>query len=352
MQYDMHYYATYALAAAAGIPAGDAQVIATSAQFVDDHDFDDLVVVASGEGIMGVATAHHPLNAGVRVRFPSVEEDDCRMVWVPFHFLPGNDGATFHERLRARKDSAIARGMLDYYLQPDTIDAHREHVLQLIGIAAHVYADTFSHYGFSGISSTANDVKVGSIQVSEEHSAGIRDYIARKLEHFRAEFGSLARLGHGAVATYPDRPYLRWSFEYASGEISRRDNPATFLEACAALHTRFSSFADAFYGSGRKEGVAWSTLEGPIREILAFEGGADDRAARWSAAMKDRRLGKFDPAPAYDHQPWLDELRAFQRGEKTAGLVESNGYRFFAAADYHRNYVLKRLLPGAGLLVA
>jgi hypothetical protein len=38
MQYDMHYYATYAMAAAASIPKADAEVIATSAQFVDDQN--------------------------------------------------------------------------------------------------------------------------------------------------------------------------------------------------------------------------------------------------------------------------------------------------------------------------
>ena len=39
MQYDMHYYGTYAMAAAAGIPKRDAESIATAAQFVDDQNF-------------------------------------------------------------------------------------------------------------------------------------------------------------------------------------------------------------------------------------------------------------------------------------------------------------------------
>ena len=37
MQLDMHYYATYAMARAAGIEPDDARIIATSAQFVDDN---------------------------------------------------------------------------------------------------------------------------------------------------------------------------------------------------------------------------------------------------------------------------------------------------------------------------
>ena len=96
MQYDMHYYGTYAMASAAGIPASDAMVIATAAQFVDDHNTHDWVMAGnhSGEGVRGIATAHHPLDSGVRAVVNHVDVDDSRFVWVPFHFLPGNEGTS------------------------------------------------------------------------------------------------------------------------------------------------------------------------------------------------------------------------------------------------------------------
>ena len=65
-------------------------------------------------------------------------------------------------------------------------------------------------------------------------------------------------LGHGSVATFPDRPYLVWSFEYErsdaiAGLRSTRNNPVTFLAGCRALHDMFRRFVgmqrDA-YGSG------------------------------------------------------------------------------------------------------
>ncbi len=37
MQKDMHYYGTYAMARAAGLSATACQIIATSAEFVDDN---------------------------------------------------------------------------------------------------------------------------------------------------------------------------------------------------------------------------------------------------------------------------------------------------------------------------
>ncbi len=352
MQYDMHYYGTYAMAASAGIKPEHAQIIATAAQFVDDHNLEQLVTAPSGEGILGIATAHHPLNAGVRVTFTEISADDSRMVWVPFHFLPGNEGESFEQRLVAQKNSAVANKMLDYYLSPETLAAHKDHMLHLIGIAAHVYADTFSHYGFSGISSSLNGIDEDSLDVDDSHSEKIIDYLKQKLEKFKASFGDLVELGHGAVATYPDRPYLKWSFRYRDGVISQRDNPATFLEGCHELHKRFRQFAKQYYDHPVEAIAEWPDMENAVAKILACEAGADDRAAEWLKAMHGGALGKIAAPAEYGHSEWEDEVLAMREGAEIRTLLASNGYRFFIAADYHRNYVLKRLLPEFDLLVA
>lgn len=92
MQYDMHYYGTYAMAAAAGIPKDDAEIIANAAQFVDDQNFERWAIAQSGEGIFGIPTAHHPIEAGLRVGARAENKDDSRMVWLsvalvrPFHY--------------------------------------------------------------------------------------------------------------------------------------------------------------------------------------------------------------------------------------------------------------------------
>ena len=62
MQYDMHYYGTYAMAAAAGIPKNDAEIIAYAAQYVDDQNQMTLnsakqVAGAIHEAVVGIATA-------------------------------------------------------------------------------------------------------------------------------------------------------------------------------------------------------------------------------------------------------------------------------------------------------
>jgi len=351
MQYDMHYYGTYAMAAAAGIPKEDAEVIANAAQFVDDQNFERWAIAKSGEGIFGIATAHHPLEAGLRVGERAENKDDSRAVWVPFHFLPGNEGTSFDERLIARKDSTVANAMLDYYLKPETIFAHQTHALHLIGVAAHVYADTFSHYGFSGISSDRNLIKTESLQPDPSHSEGILQHIKEQTDRFWAKVTSAPKLGHGAVLTYPDRPYLRWSFEYLNGDSSERINSATFVEACEALHRRFTQFAVVYYGTKARAPVAWPTIQETVSAIIKKEGTGDERVAFWMDAMSSGALPEVTPPRDYRAEEWSNEITEFESEGDAQKFLASNPYNFFSAADYHRSYVLKRLLPSLGLMV-
>ena len=155
---------------------------------------------------------------------------------MPFHFIPGNIGETYTERLKCRINSAIVQELRDHHL---TL-SDRQFALHLLGITAHVYADTFSHYGFSGVSSRGNKVKNSSFrfhQDVEEFNDEVRElapdmlsYVTDKITGFfsnRGDHGGLltnikssaaeylsGALGHGSVATLPDRPYLVWSFDY------------------------------------------------------------------------------------------------------------------------------------------
>ena len=356
MQFDMHYYGTFAMAYAAGLKVDDAQIVATAAQLVDDNNLTSLHTLASGQGVLGVATAHHPVDAGLRV-IQGPRDDDSRLIWVPFHFLPGAKGDSFEERVVCVKNSDVAREMVRYYTTKETVDAHRGHCLQLIGIAAHVYADTFSHYGFSGIASSLNGVDTKTIKIDGTHSQGIINYVRDKAKDFAERFGAnvadTVKLGHGAVATYPDRPYLRWSYILQDGARFERNNPETFLNACEALHRAFSSFR-AVFDVEASERASFSSIKSFVQEILNTEADADGRIAKWKEALSGGQLGPSFTVPDYSPTDWLDDLKASKEliYDVTSDRVESPGYNFFVAADYHRNYVLKRLLPTEGLFVA
>ncbi|MBW2370337.1 MAG: hypothetical protein JRH15_20900, partial [Deltaproteobacteria bacterium] len=245
MQLDMHYYATYALARIVGIKPNVCKIIATAAQFVDDNAANRHIEFQDGARIDAQATAHHISNI-----IANRDPEDQRQVWVPFHFIPGNVGKHFSERIVCQKDSQIIREMVTHHLEY----AIKPVGGYLMGIAAHVLADTFSHYGFSGMSSRRNKVDNDSFVFDKELEPAVANYIHGKAVDFFRHYGEggglianmkswLAEtisgaLGHGAVATYPDRPYLKWSFvyEYPNRRRVQRDNPRDYLSGCRALH--------------------------------------------------------------------------------------------------------------------
>ncbi|MDX2503603.1 MAG: hypothetical protein QNL62_03885 [Gammaproteobacteria bacterium] len=58
-----------------------------------------------------------------------------------------------------------------------------EYGLALMGIMAHVYADTFSHYGFSGVSSRNNKVDGSSFELDVQDKK-TKAYIMSKFSAF------------------------------------------------------------------------------------------------------------------------------------------------------------------------
>ena len=217
MQIDMHYYGTYAMARAAGLSAGTCQTVATAAQFVDDNVARSNVDFRDGARIDAEATAHHVAD------LDNIKAEDQRRVWVPFHFLPGNEGEGYTEKLKCRKDSAVAREMIDHHLDR----ADRAFAEALMGIAAHVYCDTFSHYGFSGVSSRGNKVKNDSFEFGGDLDPEIRDYISGKAAGFlrycdakpgRVGKGNRNRVGYTIATSIPSKKLV--SFSGASTRLS------------------------------------------------------------------------------------------------------------------------------------
>ena len=99
MQRDFHYYGTYVLARAAGINKVTAQIISSAAQFVDESIEKRTFNFNDGSSVVPVITAHHLAS------IENLKRNDQRMVWIPFHFLPGNVGDSFTERLICIKNS-------------------------------------------------------------------------------------------------------------------------------------------------------------------------------------------------------------------------------------------------------
>ena len=362
MQSDMHFYGTYVMARAAGIPARDAETIAYSAQFVDDSTSQDSKPHPDGGLLYGIASAHHDKQC---ILNSQIDPEEQRRVWVPFHFLPGGAGELLEERLICVKDSDIAREMVSHHIAKAISCEFR---FELLGIAAHVYMDTFSHYGFSGIGSDYNAVDGESFDLIGVKDPEMERYVLNKkgtfLEKYKlrsvASFlveASTDTLGHGGVATYPDRPFLHWRVTFdknrpGNGAVSDRDNPATFLEGCEKLHQYFSEFARGYYTDSAP--IAFAEIRDAVDRILRFEGKKEDRTARWLSAVAENEIypsEERESSSGYYHEDWENDMSDFHGLATSQAGIQSHAYRFYQAAALHRYYVLKELLPAHGVAV-
>ncbi|MFT5756649.1 MAG: hypothetical protein ACI9LM_001369 [Alteromonadaceae bacterium] len=365
MQTDMHYYGTYTIARLAGFNVKEAETIAYAAQYVDDSTSNDSDEHADGGLIYGIATAHH--NSEV-IKNRLIDKKEQKQVWVPFHFLPGGKGTTVSEKLVCQENSDIAQEMFENHIEHAV---NSKYGLQLIGIACHVYADTFSHYGFSGVGSSQNKVDAASIELINVKDEGMKAFLTNKFGRFMKNYApsflmnnwrkvassfaekASGALGHGAVGTFPDRPFLHWSFNYElSGKLSDRDNPASFLRGCEMIYDRLVKFGKA-RDPGHTPLKEFHEVRNIIEGILRTEQVMKDRILCWSEAIATDLLFEANPNEAlhYDKDKWESQKHNFPSLEYSAMATELDVYKFHQAATYHRYFVLKDLLPKHGIVV-
>lgn len=372
MQVDMHYYGTLAMALKAGIPDKDAKIIAYAAQFVDDAS-SHVNGIHSDGGMLVTFTTSHDLPDSVKsMAFSKLRElepvfsntEIQRKVWVPNHFLPGGEGDNLQERSICLEDSKIANEMFDDHIGK-AINSGEEcpFGLHLLGVAAHAYLDTFSHYGFSGFSTEYNKIKNTSIKaIGKCNYPKLIDRIASifnndvpgwyLIDCVKSEFAESgdSALGHGAVMSLPDMPFLEWEFDFelkrpGNGTHSYRNNPEHFARATKALYKKFCIFAKRKY-DGSTAPVPYENFADDVLRILKTVGRKPDRIKAWY----DSGLLSKD-IQEYDSSKWSEEITLFGRLASSRDGLALDCYKFHQAATYHRYYVLKDLLPRYGVSV-
>lgn len=211
MDIDFHFSTVYVLARWAGFQSYNAQLLATCSQLVDDN-VDDKVPHFSA---FSQRFSGHEL-------WENMQEMENVEVWVPFHFLPALDGESVDQQLVCRKNSALAQALA---LEMTTYSG--ENRLFRLGIALHVYADTWAHQEFSGTTSVGNTLLGLESQPEQKISLSW-------IEHKAASLANLKPLGHAAALHFPDQPYLYWHSEqkFPNG----RKNWDEFMGAARALY--------------------------------------------------------------------------------------------------------------------
>lgn len=351
MQKDMHFYGVYALARAAGVKDEAALTVARASQFVDDAT-DDHVVSIRDKTILSTMTSHRMLDP------KNANAGDQWRVWVPFHFLPGNQPAdgSFDERMICRKDSEPAQAMKAFALDP----RNRRFWPHLIGVTAHVYADTFSHFGFAGYSCGNNKVREYTIRVTGEPARNIARFVGKLIKRAGAAavawIAERVPVGHGAVGAYPDNPCISWKFQYENGawwgpDDTTRNNHANFLDGCRCLHQFFQQYLVGNLADKDSGVKSWDSISAPVARIMTGSSGTslETRIGRWKEAIGAGAFctpTELDRNLHYHEDCWdLDACRKANDGE----AVE-DARKFIRAAFLHRNFVLHELLPELGLI--
>ncbi|MCX5774417.1 MAG: hypothetical protein NTX05_07415 [Fusobacteria bacterium] len=358
MQKDMHYSALYVLGRLAGIKKYESFRIAAASELVDESRQSKLLKIPTGHRIDVVTTSH----AAVNVK--NVLATEQRYIWVPFHFIPGNEGTSENERFMCRKDSQISKEIMEHFF----VDYYQEKFgLSYLGIAFHIYMDTFSHYGFSGLKSEANHIKNESIIILNEeeiykrykalynHPKGARRFFSKlgylmgdKIESVSELMGEkTGAIGHSAAGHLPDFPYVSWQYSYQfKGEIREvvRHNSLDFLEACEKVFALLKRVRDVrpdiFEESIIKD---FTEISKDVSEILQTPGRRGVRIKLWQRLLEkySNLLEEVDWKPV----PLKEKVELFAEELKGKDLGEHPRYQFYQAAHLTQVYILRNVLP-------
>ena len=164
-------------------------------------------------------------------------------------------------------------------------------------------------------------------------------------------------LGHGSVATYPDRPWLVWRFDYerpdaVAGMRSLHDNPDTYLKGCRALHDVFRQFARRHPDLRENGGHDFNDIAGSVRAALLTQADKAGRIAVWQDAARSGALfgTAGETITDYDGDAWKHQWDSLDDSESYNAAMDLPAWGFYQAAALHRTYVLRDLLPKHGLI--
>lgn len=364
MQIDFHHATTYVLARLAGFKHAEADIIAYSSQYVDDATSSGVICFDNGAMYSRVSSAHKTAD------YRNFIDLANHLVWIPFHFLPGNGGlpagqnptGSFIEKIICKPDSYVAKDMIRNCI----MDKNSAYALHRLGITMHVYADTWAHQGFAGVSHKVNDIS---------HLEDIDDpknSLSSRLKVFFGDLfdiktsklvGDTLPLGHGAALSYPDRPYLKWRYKDHKKNIVERDNTQIFIEACDKMCQAMQRFiaGDADASVPGLQSSDRSKIESLLRNIRNED--SDKRHRKWLEHIAsgyfsfpaitiqyiEKGEGSWKRAALGIPKSMDDKSEKFEYKDT---FLKENWKLFHDALQAHRFYLLHVILPQYGICAA
>lgn len=365
MQIDFHHTVTYVVSRLAGLTHTEAEVVAYSAQYVDDATNSGSIYFDNDAMYYRLSSAHKLLD------YRNFDELSNHHVWIPFHFLPGNDGlpagsnpdGSFIRKLVCKPNSYVARDMIDIC----TEDKDKPYGLHRLGIGLHTLVDTWAHRGFCGVNHKVNRVKDLDIKREDDGSykSRLKEYFEDLYDDTSSQLVSaVLPLGHGGALSYPDLPYLKWEYTNGLGERIVRDNPSDYMEAVQAMYRAVLAY---------KTCTPYSEVEGTIPEgdykvildmfISLTSTDGEGRHSRW---LEEIAKGSFSFGPSnleyiakgigswkYIALGTTKEIDLpYEEFPYTEGFLVSDWKYFHDALQKHRLGIVQDILPKYGICVA
>lgn len=357
MNIDFHYGVVYVVARVGGLSREAARTVAHACQYVDDATTAGILRFAGGETFERFATAHKIFD------YSNAENDQNRLVWTPFHFLPAGEGATVQERAVCRPDSAIARDVMRRAIRRRNADT----ALHRLGATLHTYVDTWAHQGFAGIGSAVN--RVYQLKIENNALRPWRARIAETTERVVDEVESrmltdALPVGHGAALHYPDLPWAHWSYIDGNGARVERQNLNQFMQAAEMACRAVRGFIAGDEAFEAQPGLPADVTEA-LRKQLNSNTSSDEqqRLAAFRATVEAGGIpGLAEAIPDYiakGHGSWkwqatglLSDDDCGERPQWSEAFEASDYRRFHDAVKEHRFAVTQEILPEHGLRIA
>lgn len=352
MQIDFHHGVTYVAARGAGFSHEKADIIAYAAQYVDDSTCDGTVCFSNKAMYTRINSAHKMVDP------ENLDDKSNHLVWLPFHFLPANDGTqdrgrindTFVDKIICRPgdNSPVAEEMLEQSLAT----RGKGNALHRLGITLHVYADTWAHQGFAGILHEVNEVDDA---LETDQSGVFANGLAAQIGSWIGE-RMIPPLGHGRAQVLPDMPFLKWQYRDGRGKLIQRDNTADFCAAAEAMCRFMQRYRGEAAPAGLPAGDA-AQIKQLFSTLLSEDG--KERHAGWLKAIRDGHFS-FGPATISYDDTGRKSWKAQALGSSCDlpvhsyrdDFLDSNWKLFHDALQQHRLTLLHDILPKYGICAA
>lgn len=306
MDTEFHYWMTAIIAERAGFSREEARTIAYASEYVDEND-------------VAIEVAWH----GKKKRYRNFVSQTLNIlkprqqlmrIYPIFHFVPGDPQAASARRrdgrmhiLNTTPDSENARELFDAaFAAPEHIRLYR------IGIATHMYADTWAHQNFVGWFDSHNHLDM-----------------------------SLApNIGHADAGHHPDWPAHRWDDHRLVDAAV--DNRMRFLDAAQAIFRRYCRYQKQQGKPDRSR--RWNTLKQDLAEAMGLAFSGNENWYRQKRLAAYRRLAPW--LTEFDERDWFNaaietEVRGLRDpGEGIAALFTllPDSYRFRRDVDHEQTH--------------